>query len=448
MDATRRMNQRVMAEVGEQFGANGVEIDAHMLCAEDHLPYQGQQFTNEEFEQIQDSLDRPFGEWNCRHTWAPIIGGVSPRAYTDEDVERFARFSTEEIEIDGTTKTRYEWSQAMRRMETAIREKKDTATLAEAAGDQVLRRDCQSSINAMVKEYERISDRTGMGPDFRRTYVGGFKDVKVETDTQSEYSKYNSLADFEKQIGDLREQRRRMMESEVYDAAKSQSLLDKILHLQNMRETWRNADLLAAGDKTIRRELLSNNPVKVMQGVEKALNGDRFGLPDSKWSGKAEIKDPSVMRGAAGSVLDSTKGIWFQKKYLHEYTVAIHEDLHLRSIHLYDSAVDRQWVRMNIKGYEEGVVQLRAETICEKVGIKPLKAYSEYTEALRVLHQTFEPQKSEYDFAKDLFDKSPITRYNVCEQMAQELKDKHPRKWNRIENDVTRALTTLRMRKP
>ena len=180
LDAMRRMNQRVMEEVGKQFGADGVEIDAHMLCAEDHLPYQGLQFTNEEFEDIQGSLPRPFGEWNCRHTWAPIIMGLSPRAYTDDDLARFERYSTEPVTIDGTTKTRYEWSQAMRRMETAIREKKDTATLAAAAGDDQLRRQCQGSISAMVKEYERLSDRTGLGPDFRRTYVAGFRDAKTE----------------------------------------------------------------------------------------------------------------------------------------------------------------------------------------------------------------------------------------------------------------------------
>ena len=83
------------------------------------------------------------------------------------------------MEIDGRTMTRYEWSQVMRRMETAIREKKDTATLAAAAGDETLRRECQGSINAMVKEYEQLSDRTGLGPDFRRMYVDGVRDIKT-----------------------------------------------------------------------------------------------------------------------------------------------------------------------------------------------------------------------------------------------------------------------------
>ena len=41
LDGVRHLNQSVMEEVGRQFGADGVEIDAHMLCAEDHVPYQG-----------------------------------------------------------------------------------------------------------------------------------------------------------------------------------------------------------------------------------------------------------------------------------------------------------------------------------------------------------------------------------------------------------------------
>ena len=90
------------------------------------------------------------------------------------------------------------------------------------------------------------------------------------------------------------------------------------------------------------------------------------------------------------------------------------------------------------------MVQLRTETICEKVGIKPLRTYSGYTSALWVLNKTLEPHKAEYDFIKDLFDKTPVSRYNYCEQLARELKDKHPRKWNRLGQDIENALTTLR----
>ena len=99
--------------VGEVFGANGVEIDAHPLCAEDHLPYQGKQFSNEDFEKLQSSLPRPFGEWNCRHTWSPIILGISRPRYTDGELQEMNDYSEEEIEIDGKVKSRYQWSTAV-----------------------------------------------------------------------------------------------------------------------------------------------------------------------------------------------------------------------------------------------------------------------------------------------------------------------------------------------
>ena len=50
LDGFRAVMQQTRDEAGKAFGADGVEISAHMLCAEDHLPYQGRQFSLEEFE--------------------------------------------------------------------------------------------------------------------------------------------------------------------------------------------------------------------------------------------------------------------------------------------------------------------------------------------------------------------------------------------------------------
>jgi len=179
LDGVRHLNQSIMEEVSRQFGANGVEIDAHMLCAEDHLPYQGGQYSNEEFEEIQDSLDRPFGEWNCRHSWHGIILGVSPPTYTPDQLDQMQRYSTEMITIDGRTKTRYQWSQEMRRMETAVRQQKDTANLARATGDDKLRLRCQGTILQLNQKYEALANKAGLQPEFQRTYVAGFKDAKA-----------------------------------------------------------------------------------------------------------------------------------------------------------------------------------------------------------------------------------------------------------------------------
>lgn len=180
LDGVRHLNQSIMEEVGRQFGADGIEIDAHMLCAEDHLPYQGRQFSNADFEQIQSSLPRPFGEWNCRHSWHPILLGISQPAYTEAQLQEMRDYSTEEVTIDGRTKTRYEWSQEMRRCETAVRQQKDVATLAAAAGDDTLRRQCQGRIIALNDQYRNLANGAGLKPEFQRTNVQGFREEKAE----------------------------------------------------------------------------------------------------------------------------------------------------------------------------------------------------------------------------------------------------------------------------
>ncbi|MBO7717928.1 hypothetical protein J6S37_00315, partial [Candidatus Saccharibacteria bacterium] len=67
LEGVRQVNIQVQQEVGELIGADGVEISAHSLCAEDHLDIQGMQFSNKQFERINDDLDRPIGTMNCRH---------------------------------------------------------------------------------------------------------------------------------------------------------------------------------------------------------------------------------------------------------------------------------------------------------------------------------------------------------------------------------------------
>ena len=180
LDGVRHLNQSIMEEVGKQFGADGIEISAHMLCAEDHLPYQGGQYTNAEFEEIQDSLGRPFGEWNCRHSWHPILMGISQPAYTEDQLQQMRDYSTEQITIDGRTKTRYEWTQEMRRMEVAVRQQKDVATLARATGDDQLRMRCQGNILQLNRKYEALAGKIGVQPEYERGFVAGFKDTRLK----------------------------------------------------------------------------------------------------------------------------------------------------------------------------------------------------------------------------------------------------------------------------
>lgn len=180
LDGVRAVNRDILTQLGKEYGADGVEISAHELCAEDHLPYQGRQFRQKDFDALQASLDRPFGQWNCKHTIFPIIYGVSQPAHSPEELAEINRGSARRIEIDGKKLTRYEWTQEQRKIETAVRRQKDVANLAKASGDGVARREAQSKINALMDRYDRITEGAGLETDYKRMYVAGFRSVSAD----------------------------------------------------------------------------------------------------------------------------------------------------------------------------------------------------------------------------------------------------------------------------
>lgn len=168
LDGVRSLNNDVLQQLGKEYGADGVEISAHALCAEDHLPYQGRQFTLKQFESIQTRLDRPFGMWNCKHTIFPIILGVSAQTLDDDTLKKYRSLSTEQMTIDGKTMSRYEWSQEQRRVETAVRRQKDVATLAKAIGDMKAVRAAQSNIDKLMDYYDKISEESRIKQEYGR----------------------------------------------------------------------------------------------------------------------------------------------------------------------------------------------------------------------------------------------------------------------------------------
>lgn len=169
LDGVRALNNDVLWQTGEEFGADAVELSAHALCAEDHLPYQGKQYSMEEFDALQNRLKRPIGMWNCKHTRHPIILGVSEPAHSPEQLEQLRRNSSQQITIDGDTKTRYEWTQEQRRIETAIRQQDDILTMAKAAGDSVSKIEAERNIRELIRRYDDVSEKAGLELRYDRT---------------------------------------------------------------------------------------------------------------------------------------------------------------------------------------------------------------------------------------------------------------------------------------
>lgn len=179
LDGTRKLNQGLRDLEGKQFGADGIEVSAHALCAPDHLDIEGQQFTISEFERENNFLARPIGTCNCQHTYFPIILGVSKPAYSDEELSDLKHNSTQQIEIDGKTLSKYEWSQACRKLETEMRYAKDQAIIGKAAEDKILVKQAQEKLGKLNVKYKNVCEQARLTPHFDRAYVPGYTGRQV-----------------------------------------------------------------------------------------------------------------------------------------------------------------------------------------------------------------------------------------------------------------------------
>lgn len=194
LDGVRAINQGVQDEVGKQFGANGKEITVHANSAPDHEPVQGRQFTNEEFEKLQNEetfqdvngnkyqpIKRAIGTLNCRHFTYSIIIGVSKPIYSEEQLQEFAQKNAAGYTLpNGKHLTMYECTQKQRQMETEIRKLKDGQITAREAGDKDLAKEYQAKINQKTAEYNAFSKACGLGTKPMKMSVAGYRKISIK----------------------------------------------------------------------------------------------------------------------------------------------------------------------------------------------------------------------------------------------------------------------------
>lgn len=191
LDGVRQVQQKAQELIGEEIGADGVDITAHPMSAPDHEPVQGCRFDLVNFQLMQSgrpfedvdgnqykAFSRPITQWYCRHLIHYILIGVSRRLYTEEQLQQWREENQTGCEIDGQHYTRYEVTQLMRKIELQIRRQKDTAILAKASGDDVLRRECQANISKLTAKYKAVAEVAGLKTRFEKTRVEGFEPIK------------------------------------------------------------------------------------------------------------------------------------------------------------------------------------------------------------------------------------------------------------------------------
>lgn len=192
IDGANQIAQQGSIMMGEELGYDAYELSAHARSAPDHEPIQGRVFLKAEFEKLQsqqpfedvdghhfEAIRRPIGEWNCMHIAMAFSTKYSVRRYTDAQLTQWKEANEKGCMIGGKKYTIYEAVQLMRKIETQVRREKDTANAARAAGDDVLRRECQMRINALARQYADVARAAGVKQRKDRMHVDGFRMVKV-----------------------------------------------------------------------------------------------------------------------------------------------------------------------------------------------------------------------------------------------------------------------------
>lgn len=180
LSAVRQININVQKQVGREFGADGVEISAHFPCADDHLFINGRQFSNKEFERINNRLDRPVGELNCRHYVFSIVLGVNQPEYTNKQLRQMEQDSRAIVEYENKKYTKYKATQVQRKLETEIRKQKDRQIIAKASGDKEEIAKAQEKITQLTHKYNDFSKKVGLQTYKERLTVSGYRRTKVK----------------------------------------------------------------------------------------------------------------------------------------------------------------------------------------------------------------------------------------------------------------------------
>lgn len=164
--------------IGEELGADGIEVDFHSNPRPSHEFMQGKQYVLGKartingvyFESANEALER-LQDYGCLHYKTPIICGVSEPRYSTEELKRLNEQNAKTYNINGKDVSGYEAQQMMRRVESAIREQKSIKQTAQASGDKVLVKQCNDKINAYKGKYEEITNITGFYPETKRMSV-------------------------------------------------------------------------------------------------------------------------------------------------------------------------------------------------------------------------------------------------------------------------------------
>lgn len=173
MDQLGALDDEVQKANHDRLGCDGWEISAHAACAPDHEPIQGRQYSDAEYEQLNNSLQRRIGHLNCGHTASPIILGVNAPQYTEAELKQFAEDNERGITYNGKHYTLYQAGQEQAAMENAIRNLRRQILADEETKSPDLQKH-QIRLRVLQSEYTKFCKAANLPTRNERLQVAGF----------------------------------------------------------------------------------------------------------------------------------------------------------------------------------------------------------------------------------------------------------------------------------
>lgn len=188
LDGMKNLINKMQDVMGKQFGADAVELSAHIYPAPDHAPAQGHQFSlenvtkmqsGENFEDLQGNkyvgFERNIGQWNCRHYFMKIKKGAEP-TYTQKQLDKILEDNERGYtDSNGKHRTLYECTQVQRRYEREIRNAKEKYLYAKALNDKNLMARARNRVGVLTTQYKQFSRKCDIPVKLERTTVKYYK---------------------------------------------------------------------------------------------------------------------------------------------------------------------------------------------------------------------------------------------------------------------------------
>lgn len=196
MEGIRTLQNTLQETFGEEFGADGVEVMHHKNPAPDHssnleegwFDIDGKQFSKEEFNDINNILNRPVSTLNCYHRYIAIILGVNKPLFSEDELKRDKEANIEGFEFEGKHYTRYEGTQLQRRLEAKIRQYKDmhlsASEMTQLDNDYSDVYRYQEKIARLTGKYKKLCEEGNLPTKVERLKVEGYKRIRGVRDVK------------------------------------------------------------------------------------------------------------------------------------------------------------------------------------------------------------------------------------------------------------------------